>query len=85
MRDAQTLAIVQGEGVTMRPRRPRKETARLGKEIYERDIRGQVEADHDGEAVAIEVDSRNCAVADGEIAAVDRLRAMHPQCRQCLV
>lgn len=32
------------------------EVARLGDEIYERDIRHQVEADHHGEYVAIDVD-----------------------------
>ena len=78
MRDAETPANAQGEGVTVRPRRPREETVRLGKEIYEQHIRGQVEADHHGEVVAIDVDSRGWAVADGEIAAVDRLRAIHP-------
>ena len=78
MRDTETPANAQGERVAVRPRRPREETARLGKEIYERDIRRQVEADHHGEVVAIDVDSRSWAVADGEIAAVDRLRAMHP-------
>ena len=59
MRDAETPAHAHGEGVEVRPRRPREETARLGKEIYERDIRGQVEADHHGEVVAIDVDSRS--------------------------
>ena len=78
MRDTETPANAQGERVAVRPRRPREETARLGKEIYERDIRRQVEADHHGEVVAIDVDSRSWAVAAGEIAAVDRLRAMHP-------
>ena len=82
MRDTETSANAQGEGEgeggAAHPRRPREETARLGKEIYERDIRGQVEADHHGEVVAIDVDSRNWAVAAGEIAAVDRLRAMRP-------
>ncbi len=37
--------------------RPPDEIARLGDEIYERDIRPQVEADHQGEIVAIDVDS----------------------------
>ncbi len=37
--------------------RPADEVARLGDEIYERDIRPQVEADHHGEYVAIDVDS----------------------------
>ena len=55
-------------------RRPREEVARLGKEIYERDILPQIEADHFGEYVAIDVDSGNWAVADREIAALERLR-----------
>ena len=69
MRDSEVLAGT---------RRPREETARLGREMYERDIRGQVEAGHHGEVVAIDVDSGSWAVADGEVAAVDRLRAMCP-------
>lgn len=65
--------------MTALPRRPREETARLGKKIYEREIRRQLEGDHHGEIVAIDVDSGNWAVADGEIDAVDRLREMHPE------
>lgn len=61
------------------PRRPREETARLGKELYERDVRQQVEADHHGEVVAIDVDSGCWAIAGGEIAAVDRLREIRPR------
>ena len=78
MRDTETPANTQREGDTALPRRPREETARLGKQIYERDIRHQVEADHYGEVVAIDVDSRNWAIADGEIAAAERLREKHP-------
>ncbi len=40
-----------------RRRRPKEETARLGDEIYRRDVKAQVEADRDGEYVAIDVDS----------------------------
>ena len=58
-----------------RRRRPKEETARLGDEIYGRDVRAQVEADHDGEYVAIDVDSGNWAVAGSELAASDSLRA----------
>ena len=78
MRETATPAHVPGQGVAARRRRPREETARLGQEIYERGIRRQVEADHHGEIVAIDVDSGSWAVAAGEIAAVDRLRAMRP-------
>ncbi len=51
------------------PRRPAEETARLGKEIYERDIRRQVEASHFGEYVAIDGETGNWAIADSESAA----------------
>ncbi len=59
-------------------RRPREEAVRLGKEIHERDILPQVEAEHFGEYVAIDVDSGTWAVAEREVAAVDRLREMRP-------
>jgi len=39
------------------PTRPSDEIARLGDEIYERDIRARVEEDHQGEIVSIDVDS----------------------------
>ena len=60
-------------------RRPREETVRLGKEIYERDVLPQVEDDHFGEYVAIDVETGDWVVADGEIAAVERLRALRPE------
>ncbi len=60
------------------PTRPGDEIARLGREIYERDIRQQVEADHDGDYVAIDVDSGEWAVAGTETAALDRLRERRP-------
>ena len=53
------------------PTRPKEETARLGKEIYEWDIRPLVEADHCGQVVAID----DYAIADTASAAVKRLRA----------
>ena len=62
-----------------RQRRPRDETARLGREIYERNIRGQVEADHHGEVVAIDVESGDWAIADSVIDARERLRALRPK------
>ncbi|MCY3919657.1 MAG: hypothetical protein OXG38_07620 [Chloroflexi bacterium] len=50
----------------------------MGDEIYERDIRPQVEADHQGEVVAIDVESGHWAVGDNVIDATDRLWAQHP-------
>ena len=60
-------------------RRPREETARLGKEIYERDILPQVEDAHHGEVVAIDVDSGSWALGEEVLEAVDHLRAQRPQ------
>ena len=78
MNEVETPAQMREEGAAASPRHPREETARLGKELYERDIRRQVEASHHGEVVAIDVDSGSWVVAEGEIAAVDRLREMRP-------
>lgn len=60
------------------PSRPAAETARLGDEIYERDIRRQVEADHHGEVVAIDVESGSWAIGEDEIAATDLLQERRP-------
>ncbi len=59
-------------------RRPAGETARLGDEIYERDIRHKVDAEHRGAVVAIDVESRNWAIGDTVIVARDRLRTKSP-------
>ena len=60
------------------PTRPSEETARLGDEIYDRDIRQQVESDHDGEIVTIDVETGKWAVGDDVIAATDGLRTQRP-------
>lgn len=59
--------------------RPADETARLGDEIYERDVRSQVERDHDGKYVAIDVESGCWAIAEDLRAASKALRAQQPQ------
>ncbi len=59
-------------------RRPAEEIARLGDEIYERDIRREVEADHHGEVVAIDIDSGFWAIGDDVTAARERLRTQRP-------
>ena len=60
------------------PTRPKEEIARLGDEIYERDIRREVEADHHGEVVAIDVDSGDYAVAKNVVTAWERLVSRRP-------
>ena len=61
------------------PTRPKEETARLGKEMYERDIQSLVEPDHRGQVVAIDVDSGDYAIADTASAAAKCLRAQRPE------
>ena len=78
MRDAETPEPLQRVMPTKPPSRPKDETARLGKEIYERDIRRQVEADHDGELVAIDVESGRWAIGGDVLEAVDRLQEQWP-------
>ncbi|MDE2990595.1 MAG: hypothetical protein OXU21_05955 [Chloroflexota bacterium] len=68
-----------------RQRRPREEAARLGREIYERDILPQVEAGHHGEYVAIDVETGDWAIADSESGVVDGLRAQLPDAVDVLV
>ena len=51
---------------------------RLGKEIYERDIRSEVEDGHRGEVVAIDVDTGNWGIDNNVISATDRLREKRP-------
>ena len=78
MRNAEILGPTQ----SLRPAEPtrsRDEIARLGKEIYERDIRPQVETDHYGEVVAIDVDSGGWAIGEEVLEAVDCLRTQRPE------
>ena len=65
-------------GVAGRPLLPIEETARLGTEIYERDIKAQVEADHVGEVVAIDVESGAWAMGANMIEASGRLQSQRP-------
>lgn len=63
------------------PRLPtlsKEETARLGKQMYQREIRRQVEANHVGEVVAIDVDTGIWAIGHDVLEAVDRLREQSP-------
>ena len=71
--------------MTTPTRRSREETARLGKEIYERDIRSLVEADHHGEVVAIDVDSGSYSLGKNAIAASDGLREKYPEAQVWLM
>ena len=64
MRDSGTKVPAQERETITPPRRSCEETFRLGDEVYERDICSQVDADHHGEYVAINVDSGIWAISD---------------------
>ena len=85
MRDADTPAPMQAARSTTSPSRPKDEIARLGKEFYERNIRRQVEADHVGEVVAIDVDSGDYALGKNAIVAAEGLRDQHPDAQVWLM
>lgn len=61
------------------PRYSAEETARRGDEIYERQIRAQVEADNRGRVVAIDVESGAYVVGDNALVASERLLAKYPE------
>ena len=78
MRDTDAPTPAQSPMPTA-PTRPKEEIARLGKDIYERDIRQQVENGHVGEVVAIDVETGIWAIDDEVLEAVDRLRTKRPE------
>ena len=65
-------AMVNGSGYT------KEETARLGREIYDRDIRPTVERDHDGRFLVVDVTSGHYEIADDELTAFDRAGEKNP-------
>ena len=77
MRNSDTAMPTRSSTRPTAPTRPKEEIVRLGKEIYEQNIRPIVEADHHGEVVSIDVDSGSWAMGENVLEAVDRLRAEH--------
>ncbi|MCY3569707.1 MAG: hypothetical protein F4Y69_06175 [Chloroflexi bacterium] len=55
------------------------EVARIGDEIYERDIRALIEAEHHGEIVAIDVDSGSWGLGKNILEARERLDSALPE------
>lgn len=62
-----------------------QETARLGDDIYERQIRPLVEADNYGKAVAVDVETGAYAIAETALVASHLLRASCPATEVWLV
>ena len=60
------------------PRYSKDEHARRGAEMYERQVRPQVEAGNHGKVVALDIDSGAFEVADDGLTAAKRLLARQP-------
>lgn len=67
------------------PRYSKEEFARLGDEIYESQIRSQVEEGNHGKIVAIDLETGDFEIDAREIAACDRLEARHPEAQIWIV
>lgn len=67
------------------PRYSAEEHARRGDDLYEHQIRAQVEAGNHGKIVAIDVDTGAFAVADDVLTAADRLLAHYPNAQTWFV
>lgn len=56
----------------------KEEIVRLGREIYEREIREKVEPEHDGEFVVVDVESGYYEVSKSDVEASDRILRRNP-------
>jgi hypothetical protein len=60
------------------PRYTADEIVRRGEEIYQRDLRAQVEAGHRGEFLVLDIETGSYEIDRDEVAAVDRAMAKNP-------
>jgi hypothetical protein len=60
------------------PRHSKEEFARRGYEIYETQVRSQVEKDHHGKIVAIDIETGAFEIADESLIAAKQLLKRHP-------
>ena len=68
----------------LEPRYSMEEFARRGHEIYERDIKPRLQAKDHGKFVAIDIESGEYEIGDGELEACHRLQARIPQAQTWL-
>jgi hypothetical protein len=67
------------------PRYSKEEFARRGTELYESQVRSQVEAGNHGKIVAIDIETGAFEVADNIVTASDRLLARFPDAQTWFV
>lgn len=61
-----------------KPRYSQEEFARRGTEIYESQIRSQVEAEHFGQIVALDIETGAYAIAENSLTAAKKLLQQYP-------
>jgi len=71
--------------IVRQPRYRKEEYARRGNEIYERQVRPQVEEGNKGKIVAIDIETGAFEVADDTLAASERLLASYPDAQPWFV
>ncbi|WP_404790534.1 hypothetical protein [Altericista sp. CCNU0014] len=71
--------------VVRQPRYSKEEFAQRGDEIYESQVRQQVEEGNHGKIVAIDIETGDFEVDQSEIAACDRLEARRPDAQIWIV
>lgn len=67
------------------PRYSKEEFARRGDEIYESQVRSQVEEGNHGKIVAIDIETGAFEVDESEVAACNRLEARYPDAQIWIV
>jgi hypothetical protein len=67
------------------PRYSKEEFARRGDEIYEAQVRSQVEEGNHGKIVAIDIETGDFEVADTPMVAVDRLYEREPDAQPWVI
>jgi hypothetical protein len=70
---------------TTQPRYSKEEFARRGDEIYQSQIRSQVEEGNDGKIVAIDIETAAFEIADNTIDATDRLYDRYPDAQPWVI
>jgi hypothetical protein len=81
MRDPVITTEIRYSGLRMSGMRryTAQKVARRGREIYEREIRREVEPEHDGRFLAVNVESGDYALADDELGAIARAREQNSE------
>jgi hypothetical protein len=69
----------------LQPRYSKEEFARRGQEIYEREIRPQVQSSDEGKFVAIDIETGTYEMDSDDYTATERLLARNPEAQVWLV